>query len=124
MANVQNNERPSAYVRSPRPRTDAGSIDDFAPAAPAASEAEPSTTHDSGYTLSNRNPIQSRSYRRARSDQEKVRKELKYGQYLSVPKGSREIFASRERQTFQRRAIALIIVVAVAIILLLLFWPK
>lgn len=125
----------NAYVRQPRPHATQGTIDDLnsgvsgsAPLAgtSATPNARPgsSFSHESSFTVSSHNPLQSRSYRRARSDQAKVRQELKYGQYLSVPKGSREIFSSRERQTTQRRAIIGIILVAVVIILLVLFWPK
>lgn len=126
MANEKASNQRDAYVRQPRPRANQGAIDDLAAPASSAmpSNPEPSFTHDSSYTLSSRNPIQSRSYRRARSEQAKVSKELKYGQYLSVPKGSREIFASRERQNTQRRAIIGIVLIAIIIILLLVFWPK
>lgn len=114
--------RPSsaAYVRKPRPHATQEAIDDLST---GSSAAEPSFTHDSGYTLNSRTPIQSRSYRRARNEL-KVSQGSKYGQYLSVPKGNREIFASHERQASQRKAIAGIIIVAVIVILLIVFWPK
>lgn len=112
----------SAYVRTPRPHKTQPAVDDFQ--APEQSPQDVAYTHESSYTLSSRNPIQSRSYRKARSDQAKVRQELKYGQYLSVPKGSREIFSSRERQATKRRVVIGIIAVAIVVILLLIFWPK
>lgn len=125
MADERDLRQRDAYVRQPRPRANQGTIDDVAPVAqPSASESDPTITHDSGFSVSNINPLQSRSYRKARSDQAKIRQELKYGQYLSVPKGNREIFASRERQALQRRAIIGIVLIAVVIILLLIFWPK
>ena len=42
-----------------------------------------------------------------------------YGQYLSVPKGSREIFGSRERQQRRTIATAAVVVAVIAIIALL-----
>lgn len=113
----------SVYVRQPRHHTTQGSINDFEPAQ-ASAPVEPSTAHDSGYALNSRTPIQSRSYRRARNEQMKLSQGNKYGQYLSVPKGNREIFASREQQSRQRKIIAGIVIVAVLVILLVIFWPK
>lgn len=125
MANERDPKQRDAYVRQPRPRANQGTIDDVAqsPAA-GASESDPITTHDSSFSVGNINPLKSRSYRKARSDQAKIRQELKYGQYLSVPKGNREIFASRERQAWQRRAIIGIVIVAIVVIVLLIAWPK
>lgn len=59
------------------------------------------------------------AYRSARSQETKVRRSSSMAQYLSVPKGSREIFGSRERQ--QRRTIATVavIVAVIAIVALL-----
>lgn len=120
--NTPQSTRPSsaAYVRKPRPHATQEAIDDLGT---NQATTEASFTHDSGYTLNSRTPLQSRSYRRARNEL-KVSQGSKYGQYLSVPKGNREIFASHERQASQRKAIAGIIIVAVIVILLIVFWPK
>lgn len=110
----------NAYVRQPRHHATQPAVDDFK----LDPEVDQSAIHDSSFTLNQRNPIQSRSYRRARSEQAKFSQGNKYGQYLSVPKGNREIFASRERQSAQRKAIIGIIVAALIIILLIVLWPK
>lgn len=81
-------------------------------------------SHDSSYTLSTHNPIARGAYRRARSSETKIRQELKYGQYLSVPKGNREIFSSHDR-TKRGRLLAVAIVVAIiAVVALIVLWPK
>lgn len=80
---------------------------------------------ESGYTLPNRRPMSSRTYRRSRSNVSKVKKELKYGQYLSVPKGSREIFSSRDRTRHRQLMVAAIAAVAIAIVVIVfLVLPK
>lgn len=114
---------PSVYVRQPRHHATQGAINDFEPMA-QNTPSEPTTTHDSSYTLNSRTPIQSRSYRRARNEQMKFSQGNKYGQYLSVPKGNREIFASREQQSRKRKLIFGIVIAAAIIILLIVFWPK
>lgn len=119
----QGNPNSSVYVRQPRHHTTQGAINDFEPAAQSA-PTEPVATHDSSYTLNSRTPIQSRSYRRARNEQMKLSQGNKYGQYLSVPKGNREIFASREQQARKRKLIVGIVILAVIVIALIVFWPK
>lgn len=116
------NNSNAAYVRQPRHHTTMPAVDDFR----VEPDVDPAVAHDSSFTFNNRVPIQaqSRSYRRARSEQAKLSQSNKYGQYLSVPKGSREIFASRERQSAQRKAIIGIIVAAIIVILLVVLWPK
>lgn len=113
------------YVRQPRPHTSQGAVDDLATDTPTSTTpTEPTYSHDSSYTLNSRTPIQSRSYRKARSNQMKFSQGNKYGQYLSVPKGNREIFASREQQARKRKAVIGIVVVAVLVIALIVLWPK
>lgn len=104
-----------AYVREPRHHKSQPPVNDVQ----ADETYDNQYSHESGYTLSTRNRMSRGAYRSARSQETKVRQELKYGQYLSVPKGSREIFGSRERQ--QRRTIATVaVVVAVIAIIALL----
>lgn len=109
-----------AYVRQPTPHRRQPPVNDL-----KADEAyENNYSFDSSYTLKNRVTSSRGVYRHSRSQQEKVRQELKYGQYLSVPKGNREIFGSHEKEQKRRIAIIGIAVIAVIAILLIVLWPK
>lgn len=109
-----------AYVREPARHVSQPPVDDM-----QADEAiESSYTYETGYTLQKRGLGGRGAYRRAQSQQNKIRQELKYGQYLSVPKGSREIFSSREDERKKKIAIAAVLVIAIVVILLIVFWPK
>ena len=77
--------------------------------------------HDSGYT--NRGSIMSGgSYRRSRSDADKLRRDLQYGQYLEIPKGRRDIIASREKNTRIKTAIALLALIVVLVLVVFFLW--
>lgn len=106
-------QRP-AYVREPRHHKSQPPVNDIQ----ADETYDNQYSHESGYTLSTRSRMSRGAYRGARFQETKVRQELKYGQYLSVPKGSREIFGSREQQ--QRRTIAMVAIVVAAIALIVL----
>lgn len=109
-----------AYVREPARHVSQPPVDDM-----QADEAiESSYTYETGYTLQKRGLGGRGAYRHAQSQQNKIRQELKYGQYLSVPKGSREIFGSRESEHKKKVAITAVVVIAIAVILLIIFWPK
>lgn len=109
-----------AYVRERARHVSQPPVDDM-----QADEAiESSYTYETGYTLQKRGLGGRGAYRRAQSQQNKIRQELKYGQYLSVPKGSREIFGSRESEHKKKVAITAVVVIAVVVILLIIFWPK
>ncbi len=85
---------------------------------------ESSYGYETGYTIQKRGLGGKGAYRRAQSQQNKIRQELKYGQYLSVPKGNREIFGSRENERKKKLTIAAVIIVALIIVALIVFWPK
>ena len=104
-----------AYVREPRHHKSQPPVNDVQ----ADETYDNQYSHESGYTLSTRNRMSRGAYRSARSQETKVRQELKYGQYLSVPKGSREIFGSREHQQRRTIATAAVVVAVVALIVLL-----
>lgn len=105
------------YVREQRVRKSAGTIDDYA----EEGEAPARMAHDSGFT--ERGPIGSgRSYRRTRSDAEKLRRDLQYGQYLEVPKGRRDIFVKRERTRHIKTFIALVVVLAILAVVVYFLW--
>lgn len=100
------------FVRERRPHISQPPVNDVQ----ADDTLEHNYSHESGYTLSNHRPMSSRTYRRSRSDVTKVKKELKYGQYLSVPKGSREIFGTHDRTRHRQMVVICVAVVIVVVI--------
>ena len=101
------------YVRKPRPRKMQGSINDL--------EQDDSFaqgfTHDSNVTVGSRNPLSGTVYSRSRANMTQLQRDLHYGQYLSIPKGRRQIFSSRDRSAAIRsRAWTAAIVVVLLII--------
>ena len=107
-----------AYVRQRPAHRSVGTVSDFDD---SGKEAPTSIAHDSGYT--NRGPlVGANSYRRSRSDAEKLRRDLHYGQYLEIPKGRRDIFASRERKMRIRSVVALIAVIVVLCVIVFFVW--
>ena len=110
----QGPEQRPAFVREPRHHISQPPVNDVQ----ADDTFQTQYSHESGYTLSNRNRISRGAYRGAQSQETKVRQELKYGQYLSVPKGSREIFGSRERQRRRTIGVAAAVVAVIAIIVI------
>ena len=77
--------------------------------------------HDSGYTMPG-GALSGRAYRRSRAEGAQLRRDLHYGQYLEIPKGRRDIFASRERRTRIKTAIALFAVLAILAIVVFFVW--
>ena len=108
---------PQPYVR-PRPaHRSVEPIDDF-----ANEEGEPEhIAHDSDFTTRG-SALSGRAYRRSRIEGEQLRRDLHYGQYLEIPKGRRDIFASRERKSRIKSAIALIVVIAVLAVVVFFVW--
>lgn len=98
-------QRRTPYVRASRPHRSQGSIDDL------GQEVEPDYVNDSDYA-SRGGLTSGAGYRRSRSDMRQLRRDLHYGQYLEIPKGRRDIFASRERKSRIKSVLALIVVVA------------
>lgn len=107
-------EQRPAFVREPRHHVSQPPVNDMQ----ADDTFQTQYSHESGYTLSNRNRISRGAYRGAQSQETKVRQELKYGQYLSVPKGSREIFGSRERQRRRTIGVAAVVVALIALVVI------
>ena len=105
------------YVRQRPAHRSVEPIDDL-----AAEADEPELlAHDSGYTAPG-GALSGRAYRRSRAEGSKLRRDLHYGQYLEIPKGRRDIFASRERKTRIKTAIALIVVLAVLAVVVFFVW--
>ena len=59
---------------------------------------------------------------RTRAEGAQLRRDLHYGQYLEIPKGRRDIFASRERRTRIKTAVALFVVLAVLAVVVFFVW--
>ena len=66
--------------------------------------------------------LSGRSYRKSRSEMPQLRRDLHYGQYLEIPKGRRDIFASRERKMRIRSVVALIAVIVVLCVIVFFVW--
>ncbi len=77
--------------------------------------------HDSDFTVRG-GALSGRAYRRSRAEGAQLRRDLHYGQYLEIPKGRRDIFASRERRTRIKTAIALFVVLAVLAVVVYFVW--
>lgn len=108
-----NDARHAGYTRPRRPHKTIEAVNDL----DADESYERGYAAETSYTVSSHGPIGSHTYRKSHSDISHVKRELKYGQYLSVPKGNREIFGGRDRR---HRQIIGVGVVAVAIIVLVL----
>lgn len=104
--------RPRTYHRTVEPVSDFTEEEAF----------EASVVHDSDFTIGSRNPFSGKGYRRSQREMPQLRQDLKYGQYLSIPKGRRSIFQSRERQQRIRSVIALIAVIALLAVAAVLVW--
>lgn len=105
------------YVRQRPAHRSVEPIDDLAHA-----DDEPvPVTHDSDYTVRG-GALSGRAYRRSRAEGTQLRRNLHYGQYLEIPKGRRDIFASRERSARIKSAVALIVVLAVLAVVVIVVW--
>lgn len=96
------------YVRERPAHRSVDPIDDYA----QDGESSESFAHDSGYTMRG-SLVSGGSYRRSRSDADKLRRDLHYGQYLEIPKGRRDIFVKRERINRVKTFFALVAVLAI-----------
>ena len=109
--------RPAPYVRQRPAHRSVEPIDDL-----AEEGVEPEVmTHESGYTVRG-GALSGGAYRRSRAGGEQLRRDLHYGQYLEIPKGRRDIFASRERKTRIKTAVALLVLLAVLAVVVFVVW--
>ena len=76
------------------PRRSMGLVDNLAE---DDAEAQIEYVHDSDYATGSFAPLSEQGYRSSRSEIGKLKEELHYGQYLSVPKGRRTIFVRNGR---------------------------
>ncbi|HIZ18727.1 MAG TPA: hypothetical protein IAA22_06435 [Candidatus Olsenella stercoravium] len=105
------------YVRQRPAHRSVEPIDDLAQEPDDAGHV----THDSDFTVPG-GAISGRAYRRSRAEGAQLRRDLHYGQYLEIPKGRRDIFASRERRTRIKTAVALFVVLAVLAVVVFFVW--
>lgn len=110
--------RPAPYVRQRPAHRTVEPIDDIAEDDDAGSTPY---THDSSYTIRG-SALSGRAYRRSRAQEQQLRRNLHYGQYLEIPKGRRDIFVSRERKTRVRTFIALVVVLLILAVAGYLVW--
>lgn len=112
------NER-TPYVRKPRPRKTQEAINDLEQDDTYAQ----GFTHDSNVTVSGGgNPLSGTVYSRSRAKMPQLQRDLHYGQYLSIPKGRRQIFSSRDRSAAIRSRAWTAAIVVVLIVLAIVAW--
>lgn len=109
--------RPAPYVRQRPAHRSVEPINDFAQ---EDGESEV-VTHESGYTVRG-GALSGGAYRRSRAGSAQLRRDLQYGQYLEIPKGRRDIFASRERNTRIKTAVALVVVLVILAVVVFVVW--
>ena len=105
------------YVRQRPAHRSVEPIDDFA----HDDDLPTNIAHDSGFTTGG-SLLSGQGYRRSRADSKQLRRDLHYGQYLEIPKGRRDIFASRERKTRLKTFLALVVVLAVLAVVVFFVW--
>ena len=108
--------RNAPYLRQPKPRKTAEAIDDLG----EDESYSAGFAHDSNIAVGGSLPLSGQPYRRSRADMGKLQRDLHYGQYLEIPKGRRQIFASRERERQIRSRIAAVVVIVVLLLATLL----
>ena len=105
------------YVRPARPHRTVGAVDDL-----AADDAESDYSHDSEFTVGSHSPLPGRAYRRSRNEMPQLKHDLQYGQYLSVPKGRKDIFVHNGRRRRMRTVITVVVVLALLAIAAAAAW--
>lgn len=107
--------QPQRYVRPRSPHKTMGAVNDL-----EQDDAMGKSLRDSNFTLRSRNPFVGRSYKRSRNEMPQLQHDLHYGQYLTMPKGGKPIFASRERKRRLRSALAMVAIIAILAIIVLI----
>jgi hypothetical protein len=106
------------YVRRQRPRRTQEAINDLE----VDESYAQSFTHDSNVTVKGRNPLSGSVYSRSRANMPQLQRDLHYGQYLSIPKGRRQIFQSRDRTAAIRTRAITSLIIVVLIIIAVIAW--
>lgn len=115
---AENNLEPQArprYVRPKTPHRTMEPVDDL-----KHDDALADSLRDSDFVLRSKNPFAGRAYKRSRNDMPQLQRELHYGQYLTMPKGGKPIFSSRERKRKVKSAVAMVAIVAALAIAMLI----
>lgn len=105
------------FVREPRPHRTQQPINLMSEDDEAA---DLDYTHESSYTTRGGLPLSGSGYRRSRNDAARFKKDLKYGQYLEVPKGRRDLFASQRQMRNRRVALAVVLAVVVVVLIIVI----
>lgn len=107
------------YVRPPRARRTQEPVNRM-----AEDEAEVQGTYryDTDFTSKVPSHFQPSSYRKSRANADKFKRERQYGQYLSVPKGNRDLFSANPSARNIRAAfwVAIVAIVLSVILVMLL----
>ncbi len=111
-------ETRTPYVRKPRPRKTQEAINDLEEDETYAQ----GFTHDSNVTVGSRNPLSGTVYSRSRQKMPQLQRDLHYGQYLSIPKGKRQIFSSRERSAAIKSRALTAAIILVLIVVTIIAW--
>ena len=106
------------YVRRQRPRRTQEAINDLE----IDESYAQSFTHDSNVTVKGRNPLSGSVYSRSRANMPQLQRDLHYGQYLSIPKGRRQIFQSRDRTAAIRTRAITSLIIVILIIIAVIAW--
>ena len=105
------------YVRPRTPHRTVEPVNDL-----EQDDALAEVTHESNFTVGTLNPLSGRGYRRSRNDMNRINRDLHYGQYLSIPKGRRAIFASRERKRKIKSIVSLVVLIVMLAIVAVVVW--
>lgn len=103
-----------AYVRPPVQRSMTEPVDYM-----AEEEGESEYSHDTLFTTKRPSPFSQSSYKRSRKQVEQMQENSRYGQYLSVPKGSHDLFGSPNK-TRSRKAVFILAIIAVVLVIALI----
>ena len=104
-------DAPYALPVRTTPRRSMGLVDNLAE---DDAEAQIEYVHDSDYATGSFAPLSEQGYRRSRSEIGRLKEELHYGQYLSVPKGRRTIFVRNGRGS--RLLVFVLVLVGLAVL--------
>ena len=105
------------YVRPRTPHRTVEPVNDL-----EQDDALAEVTHESDFTVGTLNPLAGRGYRRSRNNMNRISRDLHYGQYLSIPKGRRAIFASREHKRKVKSIVSLVVLVVMLAIVAVIVW--
>ena len=112
---------PEPPVRSGEPvaRRSLGLVDNLAE---DDLEASIEYVHDSDYATGSFAPLAEQGYRSSRSEIGRVNEDWQYGQYLSVPKGRRTIFARNKHDSRLKVLVFVLVGIVALVVLAIVLW--